>query len=160
LLVIAFALKCATAAETTANEAWPEVDALRQSQRSAAARYAVSILRHDDTLARDANFGFLFDVALKPVFRHELRDREDMFNKRSYRSAPAFDTQLLSTTTRPKLRIAPSWSSQRDTCYRDKSSYRPQSRRVPLISGQSILAIQKQAQLENTFQAADSVFTP
>lgn len=89
-------LPSAAGAENTANEFWPEVDTFINLNPAMRLFIPISFRNHQNAGAWEGTFGLQFDFALKPVFRRQLRDRGDVFDKRfmSFRAGYQYTTTL------------------------------------------------------------------
>jgi hypothetical protein len=82
LLILAAGISVAATPNNTNGQFWPEVDTYI-NLNSATRIFVLSSFRdHQAGESWHGDFGAHLDVALKPVFRRELRPRGDVFNKR------------------------------------------------------------------------------
>lgn len=70
------------AAPNTPGEFWPELDAYISLNSTTRIFVLASFRDHQQGDSWHGDFGAHLDFALKPVFRRELRQRDDVFNKR------------------------------------------------------------------------------
>jgi uncharacterized protein DUF2490 len=82
LLLLFVAPAVASSTDNTRNEFWPEVDAYINLNPAVRIRLLESFRNNQQAESWHGDFGAFIDVALKPVFRRELRQREDVFDKR------------------------------------------------------------------------------
>lgn len=75
-------LSPAAAAPNTQSEFWPEVDAYINLNSTTRIFLLSSFRNHQAGDAWNGDFGAHINFALKPVFRRELRQRDDVFSKR------------------------------------------------------------------------------
>jgi hypothetical protein len=160
--VILTGLPRASGAETTANEPWPELDAFININQVVRLVIPISIDRHDDTLARNASFGLQFDFALKPVFRRELRNQEDVFKKRflSFRTGYRYTTTLNDhapyTENRGIVELTARYLLPAEMVLSDRNRGD-----LRFIAGQNFSTrYRNKLQLERDFRIGQFVFTP
>jgi Protein of unknown function (DUF2490) len=82
LLLFVVASARANSPDNTRDEFWPEVDAYIDLNSVARIRLLGSFRNNQPAESWHGDFGAFVDVALKPVFRRALRQREDVFDKR------------------------------------------------------------------------------
>ena len=82
LLLLFVAPAIASPTDNTRDEFWPEVDAYINLNTAARILLLGSFRNNQQAESWHGDFGAFINVALKPVFRRELRQREDVFNKR------------------------------------------------------------------------------
>jgi len=96
LLLLFVAPAIASSTDNSRDEFWPEVDAYINLNTAARILLLESFHNNQQAESWHGDFGAFIDVALKPVFRRELRQREDVFNKRflSFRSGFQYISRL------------------------------------------------------------------
>ena len=96
LLLLSVAPAFADSTDNTRDEFWPEVDAFVNLNSAARIRFLGAFRNNQQAESWHGDFGAFIDVALKPVFRRELRQREDVFNKRflSFQSGLRYISRL------------------------------------------------------------------
>jgi hypothetical protein len=82
LIVILAAGFSASAAQDTEGQFWPELDAYISLNSVSRVFLLSSFRNHQAGGAWNGDFGAHLEIALKPVFRRELRHRDDVFNQR------------------------------------------------------------------------------
>lgn len=82
LLLFVVAPARASSTDNTRDEFWPDVDAYINLNSSTRIRLLGAFRNNQQAESWHGDFGAFIDVALKPVFRRELRCREDVFDKR------------------------------------------------------------------------------
>jgi hypothetical protein len=82
LFVVFLAPATAVAADNIRNEFWPEVDTYLNLNSATRILLLGSFRNHQSGDTWHGDFGGCIDVALRPVFRRELRQRDDVFNRR------------------------------------------------------------------------------
>jgi hypothetical protein len=73
---------CHSTAQGVNDEFWPEVDGYLRLNEVTRLLLRTSFSADDETRTWQGDFGMHFDFALRPVFRRELSDDEDVFSKR------------------------------------------------------------------------------
>src|SRR5438552_1770380 len=81
LLFLAAAGKPARS-QNTKNGFWPELDTYVNYGSRLRVVFVDSFDQDQNTRHLQGSFGYFLDVALKPLFRRELREREDVFRRR------------------------------------------------------------------------------
>ena len=77
-----FVISLPYAGAQTQDEFWPEVNLFVQVNEATRIVIKNSMNEDRDTDYREGSFGFFGEVALRPVFRRKLREREDVFRAR------------------------------------------------------------------------------
>jgi hypothetical protein len=78
-----------SAAQSNDTEFWPEIDFYFNLSTAARVLFADSF-RSDLASYREGRFAFYFDLAMKPIIRRELRNRDNVFLKRYLTFRPGF----------------------------------------------------------------------
>ena len=91
---------CHSAAQDVNDEFWAEVNGYLRLNEVTRLLLRTSFSADDETRTWQGDFGVHFDFALHPVFRRELSDGEDVFNKRflSFLAGYRYITSLGSGT--------------------------------------------------------------
>jgi Protein of unknown function (DUF2490) len=86
----------AAASPNAQEEFWPEVDGYVALSPSTRLQFRTSFKNHPMGDSWEGNFGIHLDLALRPVFRRELRERGDAFKRRflSFRTGYEYLTNL------------------------------------------------------------------
>jgi hypothetical protein len=90
----------------TQRQFWPEVKVFVSVNEAVRFISKASMNRDRDTSYREGTFGYFLDVAMKPVFRRKLREREDVFRRRflTFRGGVQYTTGLASGDARREKR--------------------------------------------------------
>ena len=162
----AVALAClagALAAQDTQSEFWPRLDAYANLGAATRLLFRTSFNNDDETKSWRGTFGLHFDIALKPVFRRELRSREDVFIKRflSFRAGFRYITSLGASAS-PYLEHR--WLAELTSRYPLPGSFVLSDRNrgdFRFVRGQPFSTrYRNRLQIERDFRAERVVFTP
>jgi hypothetical protein len=97
LLLLAGAATSARAQETK-NEFWPEFDTFVKHGGRIRVVFVDAFNQDQNTRNRQGSFSYFLDFALKPIFRRELREKDDVFRRRflTFRAGYQFTTSFVS----------------------------------------------------------------
>jgi Protein of unknown function (DUF2490) len=83
-------------AEDTTNQFWPQIEGYYNLNAISRLSLVAGFKNHEEEGSWQGTFGFNLDFALRPVFRRDLRTRDDVFNRRylSFRAGYQYRTTL------------------------------------------------------------------
>ncbi len=86
------------AAQSVKDEFWPEADLYINYGLHMRSVIIDSFNQDQNTKDRQGSFSYLFDIALKPVFRRELRKHDDVFRQRflTFRAGYQYTTSFIN----------------------------------------------------------------
>ena len=100
--------------QSTQNEFWPEFDYYLQRGEQLRVAMVDSFDQDQQTKYRQGAFAYYVDLALKPVFRRELRGRGDVFRKRylTFRAGYQYSTSFVNADSTSENRIVAETTSR------------------------------------------------
>jgi hypothetical protein len=83
--------------QTTKSEVWPEVDIYVNADPRTRVVFVDSFNQDQQSRNTQGSFTYFFDFALSPIFRRELRQREDVFRRRflTFRAGYQYSTSFV-----------------------------------------------------------------
>jgi Protein of unknown function (DUF2490) len=95
------------AAQNSKEEFWPEIDIYVNQGSKTREIFVDSFNQDQSTRYREGSFSYFLDLALKPVFRRDLREREDVFRRRflTFRAGYQYTTTLVDADSSSENRI-------------------------------------------------------
>jgi hypothetical protein len=94
-------------AQQSSRQFWPEVDFFAQLSERFRLIFVDSFSRDQNLNYRQGNFTYYLEYALKPIFRRELRNRDDVFRKHflTFRAGYRYLTSLTNANSTSENRI-------------------------------------------------------
>jgi Protein of unknown function (DUF2490) len=107
LAVLLTATALPLAGQNVKDEFWPEMDIYLTKWTTMRLVFVDSFNQDQSTRYRQGSFTYFFDLALKPLFRRDLREREDVFRRRflTFRAGYQYSTSLVDYDSSSENRI-------------------------------------------------------